>query len=238
MYVLDLAAPARAVRGAGGDRGGAGVRCGRTAVLRGLPVAWIHCCRSTAAQRAEPVFPSTRPIRWAHARTGRRQLRQLRLQPGAVPGPTGRRVHGAAQRRARTRHDPRALGGFGGVLVSPGPSTPERAGHSIDVIRACADRRLPGARRVPGPPGHRRGVGRRRGAGAGAAARQDQPGAPQRRRRAGRAARPVHRHPVPLADRAAGDRAGRVRGHRPDRHRHRDGDAASGTARRGRAVPP
>jgi para-aminobenzoate synthetase component 2 len=25
-----------------------------------------------------------------------------------------------------------------GVLVSPGPSTPERAGHSIDVIRACA----------------------------------------------------------------------------------------------------
>jgi para-aminobenzoate synthetase component 2 len=26
----------------------------------------------------------------------------------------------------------------GGVLVSPGPSTPERAGHSIDVIRACA----------------------------------------------------------------------------------------------------
>jgi para-aminobenzoate synthetase component 2 len=25
-----------------------------------------------------------------------------------------------------------------GVLVSPGPSTPERAGHSIDVIRECA----------------------------------------------------------------------------------------------------
>jgi para-aminobenzoate synthetase component 2 len=25
-----------------------------------------------------------------------------------------------------------------GVLVSPGPSTPDRAGHSIDVIRACA----------------------------------------------------------------------------------------------------
>jgi para-aminobenzoate synthetase component 2 len=35
------------------------------------------------------------------------------------------------------------LDGFGGVLVSPGPSTPDRAGHSIDVIRACADRRLP-----------------------------------------------------------------------------------------------
>ncbi|HVV18402.1 MAG TPA: aminodeoxychorismate/anthranilate synthase component II [Pseudonocardiaceae bacterium] len=35
------------------------------------------------------------------------------------------------------------LDGFGGVLVSPGPSTPERAGHSIDVIRAAAARRLP-----------------------------------------------------------------------------------------------
>jgi phenazine biosynthesis protein phzE len=30
------------------------------------------------------------------------------------------------------------LADAGGVLVSPGPSTPERAGHSIDVIRACA----------------------------------------------------------------------------------------------------
>jgi para-aminobenzoate synthetase component 2 len=30
-----------------------------------------------------------------------------------------------------------------GVLVSPGPSTPERAGHSIAIIRRCAQRRLP-----------------------------------------------------------------------------------------------
>ena len=36
-----------------------------------------------------------------------------------------------------------ALAGFGGVLVSPGPSTPERAGASIDVIKRCADARLP-----------------------------------------------------------------------------------------------
>ncbi|HEX3648570.1 MAG TPA: aminodeoxychorismate/anthranilate synthase component II [Pseudonocardiaceae bacterium] len=35
------------------------------------------------------------------------------------------------------------LDAVGGVLVSPGPSTPERAGHSIDVIRACAARKLP-----------------------------------------------------------------------------------------------
>jgi para-aminobenzoate synthetase component II len=35
------------------------------------------------------------------------------------------------------------LADIGGVLVSPGPSTPERAGRSIDVIRACAARKLP-----------------------------------------------------------------------------------------------
>jgi para-aminobenzoate synthetase component 2 len=35
------------------------------------------------------------------------------------------------------------LDDVGGVLVSPGPSTPERAGASIDVIRAAASRRLP-----------------------------------------------------------------------------------------------
>jgi para-aminobenzoate synthetase component II len=38
---------------------------------------------------------------------------------------------------------PDALDGFDGVLVSPGPSTPERAGASIDVIKGCAERRVP-----------------------------------------------------------------------------------------------
>jgi para-aminobenzoate synthetase component 2 len=32
---------------------------------------------------------------------------------------------------------------FDGVLVSPGPGTPERAGHSVDVVRRCADSRTP-----------------------------------------------------------------------------------------------
>ncbi|MCE6997047.1 aminodeoxychorismate/anthranilate synthase component II [Saccharothrix sp. S26] len=31
----------------------------------------------------------------------------------------------------------------GGVLVSPGPSTPDKAGKSMDVIRHCADRGVP-----------------------------------------------------------------------------------------------
>jgi para-aminobenzoate synthetase component II len=35
------------------------------------------------------------------------------------------------------------LAGVHGVLVSPGPGTPERAGASIAVIRACAERGLP-----------------------------------------------------------------------------------------------
>jgi para-aminobenzoate synthetase component 2 len=35
------------------------------------------------------------------------------------------------------------LDGFDGVLVSPGPGTPERAGRSIGIIRACAAARLP-----------------------------------------------------------------------------------------------
>ena len=38
---------------------------------------------------------------------------------------------------------PDALDGFDGVLVSPGPSIPERAGASVEVIKRCAERRLP-----------------------------------------------------------------------------------------------
>ncbi|MCT2586546.1 aminodeoxychorismate/anthranilate synthase component II [Actinophytocola gossypii] len=38
---------------------------------------------------------------------------------------------------------PDALTGFDGVLVSPGPSTPERAGSSIEVVRRCAATGVP-----------------------------------------------------------------------------------------------
>ena len=38
---------------------------------------------------------------------------------------------------------PDALTGFDGVLVSPGPSTPERAGHSIEIVRRCAAASVP-----------------------------------------------------------------------------------------------
>lgn len=36
-----------------------------------------------------------------------------------------------------------ALAGFDGVLVSPGPSTPERAGASIEVVKRCAAEQVP-----------------------------------------------------------------------------------------------
>src|SRR5439155_4531795 len=38
---------------------------------------------------------------------------------------------------------PDALAGYGGVLISPGPGTPERAGASIDLVKRCADVQLP-----------------------------------------------------------------------------------------------
>jgi para-aminobenzoate synthetase component 2 len=38
---------------------------------------------------------------------------------------------------------PDALDGFDAVLLSPGPSTPDKAGVSIDVVRWCADAQRP-----------------------------------------------------------------------------------------------
>ncbi|MFC6088370.1 aminodeoxychorismate/anthranilate synthase component II [Saccharothrix lopnurensis] len=39
--------------------------------------------------------------------------------------------------------EPAEVGEVDGVLVSPGPSTPDRAGRSMDVIRRCADTGVP-----------------------------------------------------------------------------------------------
>ena len=73
------------------------------------------------------------------SRPGRRQLRQLRLQPGAVPP--------AARGRDRVRRNDEVTGadvdGYDGVLLSPGPGTPEEAGASIEIVHACAERDVP-----------------------------------------------------------------------------------------------
>ena len=39
--------------------------------------------------------------------------------------------------------DPASIGDYGGVLVSPGPGTPEEAGASMDVIRRCGELGVP-----------------------------------------------------------------------------------------------
>ncbi|RZS37540.1 para-aminobenzoate synthetase component 2 [Herbihabitans rhizosphaerae] len=38
---------------------------------------------------------------------------------------------------------PDVLDGIDGVLISPGPGTPERAGASIELVKRCADARVP-----------------------------------------------------------------------------------------------
>ena len=46
-----------------------------------------------------------------------------------------------------------------GIVISPGPCDPDRAGISLDLVRAAAER-LPGPRRLPRPSGDRPGVRR------------------------------------------------------------------------------
>ena len=73
---------------------------------------------------------------------GRRQLRLVHLQPRAAPGGgSGAEVRGRAQRRARpstscSRCGPR------GIVISPGPGTPEDAGICLRAARA-AGRAMP-----------------------------------------------------------------------------------------------
>ena len=133
------------------------------------------------------VFPWVEPARqpagshvdWLRAAmtrvARRRQPRQLRAHP--------RRLSPRARRRDRPRrNDDVDRDGCRGiaiarlstrVLVSPGPGKPADAGASIAVVRAARGSRHPAARRVPRPPGDRRGVRRDRRRNAGAHARHD-----------------------------------------------------------------
>ena len=60
-----------------------------------------------------------------------------------------------------------------GIVISPGPCTPQQAGICLDLIKQ-ASRQNPDSRRLPRPSGHRRGVRRQGGPRARADARQGQ----------------------------------------------------------------
>ena len=137
--VLPVGRAAAAVRRRAGHRAGVpgdpdtGPDAGRRGP-GGEPARRRHDIPYATDQNNPP--PTPRP-QVTHARPGDRQLRLVRLQPGAVPRPARRRVRGAAQRRDR-RGRRRRASAPPGVLLSPGPGTPERAGICIDVIREYA----------------------------------------------------------------------------------------------------
>ena len=89
------------------------------------------------------------------------------------------------------------------IIVSPGPCTPAEAGISVDVVRRFgADR--PDPRRLPGPPGDRRGLRRAGGARHAPDARQDLGHHARRHRALRRTAEPVPRDALSLARHRAG----------------------------------
>ena len=106
--------------------------------------------------------------------------------------------------------------GAAGVLLSPGPGSPDRAGICLDVIREYAGE-LP----IFGVCLGHQAIGEAFGATVARAPELLHGKTSEVRHRSARGARrparPVHRHPLPLAGRAPGDAAGRAGGHRLDR---------------------
>ncbi len=115
------------------------------------------------------------------------------------------------------------------------------AGHSgrgRDQHRAAAPRAGARARRLPRPPGARPGLRRQGRARAEADARQDLRDPPRRQDDLRRAAGRLHRDPLPLAGRGAGERPRLPGGLGLDGRRSRDGAAPQAAPARGRPVPP
>ena len=90
----------------------------------------------------------------------RRQPRQLRPHPRRLPPRARRRDRPRRATRSRSPTLPARDRRLPGVLISPGPGTPADAGASIAVVARGGGRRHPAPRRLPRPPGDRRGVRR------------------------------------------------------------------------------
>ena len=123
------------------------------------------------------------------------------------------------------------------IVISPGPCTPNEAGHQPgghqDLRREDPD---PG--RLPRPPGDRPGVRRQGGARRAGDARQDLADLARRQGAVHGAAEPLRGDALPLAAHRAIERAGLPGRHGRDRGRRDHGGPAQDAARRRRAVPP
>ena len=115
------------------------------------------------------------------------------------------------------------------LVVSPGPGRPADAGATTGDRRAAAADDAD-ARRLPRPPGARRGLRRRGRLRARARPRQGEPGAARRQRPLHRSAGSVRGRALPLARRDAAARRARADGVRG--RRRGDGGAAPRAARR------
>ena len=184
---------------------------------RGCPAYRGHldlraACRTRARAQPEERQCSHNDLMRAHP--GRRQLRLLRLQPGPVPGPARRRGRGLAQRRRRASPT-RLADAFDGILLSPGPGTPEEAGVCVDMVQNARPASCRSSASV---------WACRPSASRTAASSAARPSCCTARRRwsyhegdgvlAGLPT-PVHRHPLPLARDRAGHGARRAGGDRP-----------------------
>ena len=170
------------------------------------------------------------------AGAGAGQLRQLRVQPRAVPRRARGRADRPPQRRHRRRRGARAGARRRAHLARPG--RPEDSGIICDAVAAFAERGTP----VLGVCLGHQAIGHVYGASIVGATElmhgKTSPIDHDRHRRLRRPAVTADGDALPLADDRPGDAARRPRGHGDDRRRHDHGRAPPPPRRRGRPVPP
>ena len=94
-----------------------------------------------------------------------------------------------------------------GIVISPGPCDPDRAGICLDLVAAAAAAEVRAFGVCLGHQTIGQAFGGHRGARAAADAWQNQRDPPRRRRRFQRSGQPVRRHPLSLADDRSRERA-------------------------------